>query len=156
MSLMYDQDTDVWRPLAEQSFPRAYHSTAVLLPDGRVMSGGDTADDGGGSSLELYSPPYLFKGDRPTITSAPTKVQVGQTFDVVTPDTIDRVVLMRPNAITHTCEMNARHVELVFTPITGGVRVTGPPSRLVAPLGWYMMFVLNELGVPSVAKWVRI
>ncbi|MGH3473293.1 MAG: galactose oxidase-like domain-containing protein, partial [Aeromicrobium sp.] len=156
MSLMYDQDTDVWRPLAEQSFPRAYHSTGILLPDGRVMSGGDTADDGGGSSLEVYSPPYLFKGPRPTITSAPKKVGYGQQFEVVTPDDIDRVVLMRPNAVTHTCEMNARHVELAFTPTTGGVQVTSPPSRLVAPAGYYMLFLLNELGVPSVAKWIRL
>ena len=91
---LWDPTTEGWTTLARSSgIPRIYHSTAVLLPDGRVLSMGGN----GQTTSEIYSPPYLFKGTPPEITSAPTSVVYGQTFFVGTPDptTITKVTLLR-------------------------------------------------------------
>ena len=154
-SLMYDPATNVWTPVATQSVQRTYHSTAVLLPDGRVLSAGDNQPGGGHGLLDIYSPPYLFNGPRPTITSAPSTVPYGGTFDITTPDTITRAVLMAPGATSHATDMHQRHVELAITPSADGYTAVTPALN-VAPPGYYMLFLLNAAGVPSVASWVQI
>jgi len=155
-TLHYDPKADTWEPMAVQSVRRAYHSTAVLLPDGRIMSAGDTGPGGGRSAIDFYSPPYLNQGPRPSITSAPGQVGHGSSFSVNVsgPDT-SRAVLMAPSATTHANEMHARHVELDVTQVAGGFTATAP-SATVAPPGYYMLFVLTPDGVPSVAKWVHV
>ena len=80
---MWDPATNTWTTLAGNTVYRGYHATALLQPDGRVLSGGG---DHGGTSVELFSPPYLFRGARPTISAAPASVGYGQTFFVGTPD----------------------------------------------------------------------
>jgi hypothetical protein len=154
-----DPATGQWRLGPAQAEDRAYHSTAVLLPDGRVLSGGDdrpgtrTSDTG-----EIYSPPYLFRGPRPVIDSAPAEVQWGRNLRVnVSGPHAERVVLMAPGAVTHGVEMHAKHVELAITASDGaGVNAVAPPNANVAQPGWYMLFALSADGVPSVAKWVRV
>ncbi len=87
-ALRYDPAADTWTPLAAQAEERGYHSTALLLPDGRIVSAGDDGPSGlGGQSdeIEVFSPPYLFKGARPQITSAPSAVPYGSSFGVGTP-----------------------------------------------------------------------
>jgi hypothetical protein len=142
--------------MASQTEERGYHSTAVLLPDGRVLSAGDNFAPGGGSKLEIYSPPYLFRGDRPVIAGAPSAATWGGSLDIATPSAVHRAVLMRPASVTHTNDMNQRHVELSFTTGGSGIVATAPPSPSVAPPGWYMLFLLNDAGVPSVAHWIRL
>jgi hypothetical protein len=142
--------------MATQTEERGYHSTAVLLPDGRVLSAGDNQMPGGGVRLEVYSPPYLFGGARPAIISSPATATWGSTFSVVTSDVVARAVLIRPGATTHTLGMDQRHVELAFTATSGGILVTAPPSPRVAPPGYYMLFLLTGEGVPSVANWIRL
>ncbi|HKP91176.1 MAG TPA: galactose oxidase-like domain-containing protein [Thermoleophilaceae bacterium] len=153
-----DRKTKEWRLGPAQQEDRAYHSTAVLLPDGRILSGGDdrsgsrTSDTG-----EIYSPPYLFRGDRPLIGAAPQKVGYGLGFHVGASGGATRAVLMAPGVTTHGTEMQARHVELAVTHRgPGGLDVLAPPSGGVAPPGWYMLFVLNADDVPSVARWVHV
>lgn len=155
-TLHYDPATDVWTTLAGQSPRRAYHSTAVLLPDGRIMSAGDNGAAGGGPVIDFYSPPYLFKGARPEIVTAPRQADYGTTFSLSTTGaTPTRAVLMAPGATTHADEMHARQVELAVTPVTGGLTATVPIAA-VAPPGWYMLFVLTADGIPSVATWVHV
>jgi hypothetical protein len=154
-TLRYSSSSDTWQPMATQAEARRYHSTAVLLPDGRVLSAGDTTRGGGGPRLEVYSPPYLFRGARPTITDAPAEVAWGQQFTVSTPDTITRAVLVRPAATTHALDMNQRHVDLKFTSAPGAITATAPVGGS-APAGWYMLFLLNGDGVPSVARFVKV
>src|SRR5262245_8780861 len=152
---VWDPATNVWTVLASNTVYRGYHSFALLLPDGRVLSaGGQVA----GCTAEIYSPPYLFKGARPTISSAPTSVGYGQTALVSTPDvnSIAKVSWIRLGSVTHTFNQDQRFLPLTFTKVAGGVNVTFPANGNLSPPGYYMLFILNGSGVPSVAKIVRI
>ena len=156
---IYDPRTGEWTLGPAQQEHRTYHSTAALLPDGRVLSGGD--DRPGhkeADTFEIYEPAYLHKGgERPVIQSAPTALDYRQGFAIATSGpAASRAVLMAPASNTHGFDTNQRHVELRLTRRAGGADVIAPPSANVAPPGYYMLFVLDERGVPSVAKWVKV
>lgn len=156
-TLYFEPATQTWTGMAVQGPRRGYHSTALLLPDGRIMSAGDTGAGGGRQLIDFYSPPYLFKGPRPTITAAPTQVGYGDSFDIATSGpAVGSAVLMAPGATTHAVEMNARRVPLAVTATSTGFTASAPASAAVAPPGWYMLFVLTADGIPSVAKWVHV
>jgi Galactose oxidase-like, Early set domain len=159
-ALRYDPAADAWTPLAAQDEERGYHSTALLLPDGRIMSAGDDGpSDLGGQSdeIEVFSPPYLFKGPRPQITSAPAAVPYGSTFGVGTPDgDVAKAVLVAPGATTHANDMHQRLVPLAMTRTAGGLQLTAPATTSIAPPGHYMLFLVNAAGVPSVARFVHL
>jgi hypothetical protein len=143
--------------MAAQTAQRMYHSTAVLLPDGRVLSAG--SDSGTlKRTYEIFSPPYLFRGARPVIDAAPSSLTYGQAFDVSTGDagTLSKVVLMRPGSATHSIDIEQRDVELAFTSAGSSVSVTAPSTSNQAPPGWYMLFLVNTEGVPSIAAWVHL
>src|SRR5262249_30579474 len=152
---MWDPATNSWTTLASNAVYRGYHSTALLLPDGRVLSAGG---DFGGPNMEVFSPPYLFNGARPTISSAPESVGYGQNFFVGTPDgaSITKVTWLRLASVTHTNNMNQRINRLSFSAGAGGLNVTAPSNNNLCPPGYYMLFILNGSGVPSVAKIVRL
>lgn len=158
---IFDPKTGSWRLGPAQAEGRAYHSTALLLPDGRVVSAGDDLNGGkDGDTAEIYEPPYLFrKGKRPRIRHAPRKTTWKDEFGIRTSSKkVERAVLMAPSAVTHNTDMNQRHVELkVLERVAGaGIDVQAPPSPAVAPPGYYMLFLLNSRGEPSVARWVRL
>jgi len=152
----YDPATGTWTLMASQAVPRAYHSTAVLLPDGRVLSAGQTSGSQQ-TTAEIYSPPYLFAGSRPTISSTPQLLGYGDTFTITTPDaaSIDDVELIRPGSVTHGVSFDQRSVSLSFSAGTGALTAHAPASGNVAPPGWYMVFILRN-GVPSVASWTHL
>jgi hypothetical protein len=155
---LWDPATKLWRLGPPQAEKRTYHSIAMLLPDGRVISAGD--DFNGGydqDTAEIYEPPYLFKGTRPTIGWAPGAVRIGSSFEVDTPNTnITKATLIAPSAVTHANDMNQRSLTLPVAQRAGGVTVTAPTSANAAPPGYYMLFLVNDQGVPSVAKFVRL
>lgn len=157
-SELYNPATGTWSVMASQQAPRIYHSTAVLLPDGRVLSAG--MDNGSyQTTAELYSPPYLFRGPRPTIASAPQAVGYGQPFSISTPDasSITRVALVRPSSVTHSISADQRYVDLSFQHIDDNtLSVTSPANGNEAPPGPYMLFILTSTGVPSVASWMNV
>ena len=152
---MWDPETNTWTTLASNAVYRGYHSIALLLPDGRVFSAGG---ENVGANAEVYSPPYLFKGARPTITAAPTAVDHGQTFFVETPDaaSIMEVTWIPFTSVTHTNSMGQRINRLGFEQTTGGLNVTVPSNPNVAPPGYYMLFILNSDGVPAKAWILRL
>lgn len=156
---LFDPVTETWTPLATEALSRMYHSTAILLPDGRVLAAGS---DNNKNQLkgEIFSPPYLFKGPRPTITTAPSDLGYGsQAFAVSTPDaaSISRVALIRPGSVTHAVDFEQRYVDLAFSVTDGNtLSVTGPANGNQAPPGYYMLFIVNSSGVPSVASWVHV
>jgi hypothetical protein len=158
---LWSPQTQTWTTMASMHTPREYHGTALLLPDGRVLESGMGADFGNvpdEKSAEFYSPPYLFKGPRPTITQAPVQIQYNSSFFVATPDAanIASVVLIRTGAVTHFFDENERFVPLAFSQTTGGLTVTSPINSNLAPPGYYMLFIVNSSGVPSVAPFVQL
>jgi len=157
---IWDPTTETWTVVASLRTGREYHSTALLLPDGRVLMAGGGQLPGRATNIysgEVYSPPYLFKGTRPTITSAPSVVGYGSSFTVTTPDaaSIQKVALIRTPSVTHAFDENQRYIPLSFTAGSGQLTVQAPPNGNTAPPGYYMLFVLNGNGVPSVASFVR-
>ena len=152
---LWDPETEGWSTLASASSYRGYHSVALLLPDGRVLTAGGAVT---GASAEVYSPPYLFRGARPTITSARNAVSYNQTFFVGTPDAADitKVTWLRLNSVTHSYDQNQRINHLTFSAAPGGLNVTTPASGALCPPGHYMLFIVNADGVPSVAHIIRI
>jgi hypothetical protein len=157
---LWKPSTGTWTQLASGSVIRGYHSTAILLPDAKVLvsGSGDSERATDQRTAELYSPPYLFKGARPVISSAPTTLSYGQTFLVGTAQasSITRVSLVRLGSTTHAIDMNQRYNRLSFVQTTGGLSVKVPSSRNLVPPGHYMVFILNGNGVPSTARIVQI
>jgi len=156
---LYDPETDTWTQLAEQQAPRTYHSTALLLPDGRVLSAGSDSGSPLQDTGEIFSPPYLFAGPRPTIGSAPAELSYGEAFTIDTPQaqTIARVALLRAGSATHGVDFAQRYVDVSFTGSgAGALQATSPATGAEAPPGWYMLFLVDDAGVPSIASWVSI
>ena len=162
---LYDPATNSFSSASANLFPRLYHSNALLLPDARVLLAGGNPQRGiYEARMEVYSPAYLFNADntpaqRPTITDVPADaIGYGSSFQVETPDaaSIGSVVLIRPGTPTHAFDMDQRMVRLSFKAGTGTLDVVAPPNGNIAPPGYYMLFVLNSAGVPSVARFVRL
>jgi hypothetical protein len=158
---LYNPATGKWTTMASQLADRGYHSTAVLLPDGRVLSAGsDTTgvNPNYSTDVEIFSPPYLFAGARPTITSSPASVKYGAQFTISTPDasTVKTVALIRPSATTHAQDWEQRYVTLSFTAGSGIITVTAPATENSAPLGYYMIAMVNSSGVPAVMPFIQL
>ena len=158
-----DPATNTFSPAGANAFPRLYHSNALLLPDATVLLAGGNPQRGNYEArMEIYSPAYLFNGadlaERPVIQSLPNLVNYGGTFQVHTQAAADiaSVVLVRPGAPTHAFDMDQRLVKLSYTVGSGLLNVTAPPHGNIAPPGYYMLFILNAAGVPSVAKFVQL
>ncbi|HEX5812628.1 MAG TPA: galactose oxidase early set domain-containing protein, partial [Pseudonocardia sp.] len=167
---LYEPTADAWRLMATATVPRLYHSTALLLPDARVLAAGGNPEGGQSVTwlppdpeeemrLEVFSPPYLFRGPRPIISAAPDACRHGDSITVATPQaaTIRWVSLVRNGVTTHSFDAGQR---LVDAPLTARgaksltVAVTGNPD--LAPPGWYMLFLVDNQGVPSEAHWIHV
>jgi Concanavalin A-like lectin/glucanases superfamily/Domain of unknown function (DUF1929)/Bacterial Ig domain/Glyoxal oxidase N-terminus/Fibronectin type III domain len=155
---MWSPVTEQWTTMATSQVPRFYHSTALLLPDGRVVVAGSGRDGVDQLSAEIYSPPYLFKGARPSIGSAPSQVGYGSSFAVQTPDAarIAKVSLIRLGSVTHAIDGNQRLVPLSFQTSGGALMVQAPANGNLAPPGHYMLFLVDNNGVPSTATILRL
>lgn len=154
---LYNPTTGTWTEMAPQQGGRMYHGTALLLPDGRVFSAGQ--DNGPFSrTAEIFSPPYLFRGDRPTISSAPSSLSLGETFTIGTPEapSIGTVTLIRAGSTTHQVDTDQRSIPLSFTASGTSLNATVPTNGNLVPPGYYLLFIVNRDGVPSVAPWVRL
>ena len=157
---MWNPETGQWRTMASSAITRGYHSSSLLLPDGRVLHAG--SGEGAGApdqkNAELFSPPYLLRGPRPEITSAPSEVGYGGQIRILTPQAaaITKVSLIRLGAVTHAFDENQRFQWLTFTADATGLTATAPSSSNRAPPGHYMVFILNQSDVPSVARIIRI
>lgn len=160
-ALRYDPAANTWTELAAQEEDRGYHSTALLLPDGRIVSAGDDGPSGHGGQadeIEVFSPPYLFHGARPQILSPPSAIGYGQRFAVGASADVVKAVLVAPGATTHANDMHQRLVPLMMTTRAdgAGIDLTAPANAAIAPPGDYMLFVLNAAGVPSVGRFLRL
>jgi hypothetical protein len=162
---LYDPATNTFASAGQNAVARLYHSNSLLLPDATVLLiGGNPSRGAYEQSIEIYTPPYLFNSNgspatRPSITGAPsTGIGYGAAFQVQTPDAanISSVVLVRPGASTHAFDMEQRLVALSFTAGSGLLNVVTPPNGNIAPPGFYMLFLLNSAGVPSIARFLQL
>ncbi len=165
---LWDPATEKWTTLAKMAHYRLYHSTALLLPDGRVLSVGSGSPAATGLTddftAEIFSPPYLFNTNgtlatRPTITSAPATASYAQSFTVQTPSaaSISKVMWISIGAVTHSFNENQHALPLAFT-VAGAtsITVTAPARAALATPGYYLLFIIDNHGVPSIGKFVRI
>jgi Domain of unknown function (DUF1929)/Glyoxal oxidase N-terminus/PKD domain len=162
---LYDPATNTFSSAGALVYARLYHSVSLLLPDATVwVAGGNPQRGTYEPHMEVYTPQYLLNADgtaatRPTIAgTSSTVIGYGGAFQVQTPDAanISNAVLMRNGAVTHAFDMDQRYVGLSFTAGAGVLNVTGPPNGNIAPPGYYMLFILNSAGVPSVATIVQV
>jgi Domain of unknown function (DUF1929)/Bacterial Ig domain/Glucodextranase, domain B len=159
---LWSPATETWTTVASLSVPRFYHSIALLLPDGRVLVagggrfGGTAVDDM--LNAEIYSPPYLFKGTRPVSTSAPNLVSYNSSFSVNTSNAgqIAQVSLLRLGSVTHHFNFDQRYLNLSFQAGSNALTVQAPADSTTALPGYYMLFILDTNGVPSVAKILKL
>ncbi|MGH8989965.1 MAG: galactose oxidase early set domain-containing protein, partial [Acidimicrobiia bacterium] len=168
--------TEAWYGMARISRDRTYHHSAVLLPDGRVLLGGHapaSSPAGGGDiggpfpnndrdpSFEIFTPHYLFRGERPLIRHVQAGIRWDSVFDLETRQALmaDSVVLVRLGSPQHIIDSDQRTVRLDFTRHSGRLAVTAPPNGAIAPPGYYYLF-LNQATrrgpIPSMARVVKI
>jgi len=160
---LYDPATNGFSSAGSNAFARLYHNTQLLLPDGTVfLTGGNPKPGVYEHHIEIYKPAYLFNSDgtaatRPTITSAPSSVTYGSTLSVQTPNTdIASVVLIKAGSVTHSFDMDQRFVALSFSSADGGLSATLPANSNLLPPGYYMLFLVNRAGVPSIAHSLHV
>jgi galactose oxidase len=164
---LWDPSTGTWTVLAEEAVDRCYHSTAVLLPDGRVFSagGGEYAPTNNVANppkdthadAQLFSPPYMFR-ERPTFSGAPDEVFYGESFELRVPqvDAIAKVTWIRLPSVMHSFDQNQRLNTLAFEKTRSTLGVTAPANANICPPGHYMLFVVDDKGTPSVGHIARI
>ncbi|MFF4652730.1 galactose oxidase-like domain-containing protein [Streptomyces sp. NPDC001380] len=164
---VYHPGSNAFTPAADPSVGRDYHSEALLLPDGRVVTLGsdplfadkdDTEPATFEQRVEVFTPAYLFHGDRPRLTGGPAVLRRGSAAAFTTPAPADIATarLMRPSSVTHVTDVEQRSVALGVTRSGGAVRLSVPGNAALVPPGWYMLFVTDRRGTPSVARWVKV
>jgi YVTN family beta-propeller protein len=161
---IWNPQSAAWRTLADIAVPRNYHSLALLLPDGRVWSGGgglggNAADH---QDAQIYTPSALFSPNgslatRPKITQGPDRIGLGSNFTVRGTSGLTKFALIRMAAQTHSVSTDLRYLSLPFTESSSGVyTVTSRSNRNVMLPGYWMLFALNSNGVHSVAKIIKV
>jgi hypothetical protein len=160
---LYNPTTNEWTTLCSMRVPRLYHSTALLLPDGRVMTAGTDKDFNhplfqySEYRIEIFSPPYLFKGERPIILDSPSLISYGSSFTITKVGDISSGAIIRQGAVTHSFNMDQRYIELnIINQTSDTLTLQAPPNRNIATPGYYMLFILNGSKIPSIAKFVQL
>lgn len=151
---IWDPDTETCTIVSSLSAAKNYHSSALLLPDASILVAGGVSHP----DAQIYYPDYLYRGSRPTITEAPSTVDLGTTFFVRTPDaaSIQKVSWVRMGSATHAFNPDQRINFLNFQATADGLEVTAPSSANLAVPGYYMLFLMNADGVPSVSATIHV
>jgi hypothetical protein len=162
---LFIPELGIWERMSPMTTPRLYHAAAILLSDGRVLASGTDGEwnkppyNKDQRNIEIFDPPYLFHGQRPEIVTVPSKLTYNTLFDIETPtpDDIAYVALIRPSSVTHSLNTDQRYVGLeIVSSSYSKLRVKSPPDGNIAPPGYYMLFVLDQKEIPSIAKFVHL
>jgi Domain of unknown function (DUF1929) len=155
---IYRPATGTWTHTAKSRVARLYHSVALLTPDGKVLTAG--SNPGRKTEelrIEMYWPPYLFHGGRPTLTLRDETATLGGTVTATASPGVHLISLMRPSACTHSCDNEQRLVDVAFTPGAGNsIILQMPDNPNLVPPGWYLLFAVDHHGVPSVGQWLKL
>ncbi len=161
---LWNPETGEWTSMTDMAIPRNYHSTAVLMKDGRVMSAGGGLCGGCSANhpdAQIFSPPYLFNSNgtlatRPVITSFPASVDYNSSTVVNTNSNISSFVMIRLSGTTHSTNNDQRRIPVTFSAIGNNQYQLDIPNRNILPPGNYMLFAMNNNGTPSVAEMIRV
>jgi hypothetical protein len=157
---IYDPRTGKWVLGAKARVVRLYHSVALLTPDGKVITAGSNPQRGQEElRIEVYWPPYLFRGERPAISVETTRAMRGQSVTAACPraDRLREINLVRPGVTTHSSDNEQRLLDVPFRVTAADtVELDLPAEPALAPPGWYMIFAVDHDGVPSNASWLRL
>ncbi|GAB3206223.1 galactose oxidase-like domain-containing protein [Nocardia tengchongensis] len=155
---IYDPVAGTWTPTAPQRVARLYHSVALLTPAGTVVTAGSNPQRKTEElRIEVFWPPYLFKGARPEFEMSSGPVEYGATLTLATTAALREVSLLHPTSCTHSCDNNQRLIDLPITATNPGtISVAMPSNPALAPPGWYLVVVVDTGGVPSVGQWLRL
>ncbi len=151
---VWDPATEEFTPLSDMATGRWYHSTTLMLPDGRLLcSGGEDS-----LNAEIYSPPYLFQGRRPYISGFPSVLYYGKSYEArfTSINNIVAMNLIKLSSVTHSVNFDQRIVRLSFSRSGRTLQFTLPTNPNLCPPGYYMLFVIDKSGRPSVGKIVRV
>jgi hypothetical protein len=170
-SEIYDPASGTWRPGAVASVVRMYHSVALLMPDGRVVTASGNPPPYGQApqwqppqaneelQIEMYSPPYLFGTTQPVIGQVAAEWLYGHTIGIATPQAADIMwaELIRAGVTTHAFDNSQRLVDLpIAARAPGSLTVNAPAEPAIAPPGWYMLFLVDQNHIPSTATWIHL
>ncbi len=161
---IWNPTTGQWLVGPPQAKARLYHSTAVLMPDASVLvAGGGAPGPQNNTNMEIYYPPYLYNSGggfatRPVVETAPGTIDIGETFgvDIAGTGAISRVALIKTASVSHSWNTEQRFIELTFQQNGGQLSIQAPTRAGDAPPGYYLLFVLNAAGTPSIAKIAKV
>jgi len=165
---LFDPEHETWQEIGELKKPRLYHGTAILLPDGSVLAAGSTGHDfiraifnpkqHFEQEIETIEPPYMTSSTRPRITNNADSIQYDTTYEITTDSSnISKVSLLRMSSTTHNNNMDQRCLFLNIVESSGTtIKIQSPKDGSWAPPGYYLLFVVNDQGIPSVGKSVKI
>ncbi|GAB0103191.1 hypothetical protein JMUB6875_21630 [Nocardia sp. JMUB6875] len=155
---IYDPVAGTWSATAPQRVARLYHSVALVTPDGKVVTAGSNPMRKTEElRIEVFWPPYLFKGSRPEFEMSTVALEYGAELTLTTTAAVREVSLMHPTSCTHSCDNNQRLIDLPITPAAPGTLTVAMPSNpALAPPGWYLLVVVDANGIPSTGRWLRL
>jgi hypothetical protein len=157
---IYHPTLNQWQGAAASRVDRLYHSVALLMPDGKVITAGSnparTVEE---KRIEVFWPPYMFAGPRPEVRPEETELSYGQTLAASVSPAADlrQASLLRAGATTHSADSEQRLVDLPLQ-VSGldEVELQIPDEPALAPPGWYMLVVVDTAGLPSEGVWVHL
>jgi hypothetical protein len=155
---IYQPASGTWTHTAESRVPRLYHSVALLTPDGKVITAGSNpARKTEDHRIEMYWPPYLFHGSRPSLRLDSSSAAPGGTVTARVSSPVREITMMRPSACTHSCDNEQRLLDVSFhSGAANSITLQMPANANLAPPGWYVVFALDHHGVPSVGQWLKL
>jgi hypothetical protein len=162
---IFNPDTETWTKTQPMIIPRLYHATALLLPDGSILTTGTDGEwnkppfNQDQKNLEIFRPWYFFETTRPEITNLPDDVIYNEKFKIRYSHSkaINKVLMIKPSSVTHSLNTEQRLVELeLLSKSMNEIEIKSPPTGLIAPPGYYMIFLIDEERIPSKSKFVRI
>lgn len=165
---LFDPENETWQVIGELEKPRLYHGTAILLSDGRVLVAGSTGHNFTPAifnprehfehEIETIDPPYMSSTDRPQIIGYSDTMQYDTSYEIQTDSSnISKVSLIRMSSTTHNNNMDQRCLFLQIVEISGTtIKIQSPKDGSWAPPGYYLMFLIDEDGIPSIGKPVKL